>query len=228
MKTNDKIDILVKSLPQTPGVYKYLDKDNAIIYVGKAKNLKKRVSSYFVKNHQSYKTSLLVKKIYDIQFVVVDTENDALLLENILIKKLQPKYNVMLKDDKTYPWLIIKNEEFPRVFYTRHKINDGSEYFGPFTSVYMIKTLLSLIRQLYPIRTCKLKLTQDNIKKSKFDVCLEYHLGNCTAPCIEKVTEETYNRYIADIREIFNGDLHIIHEYLKRTMLEYSKNYNMN
>ena len=131
----------------------------------------------------------------------------------------------MLKDDKTYPWLIIKNEEFPRVFYTRNKINDGSEYFGPFTSVYMIKTLLSLIRQLYPIRTCKLKLSQNNIKNSKFDVCLEYHIGNCLAPCIAKINEDTYKEYITDIRKILNGDLHIIHEYLKGLMIEYSKEY---
>lgn len=225
MEISDEIKNTVKALPETPGVYKYLDKTDTVIYVGKAKNLKKRVNSYFVKNHQSYKTSLLVKRICKIEYVVVDTENDALLLENILIKKLQPKYNVMLKDDKTYPWLIIKNEQFPRVFYTRHKIKDGSEYYGPFTSVYMIKTLLSLIRQLYPIRTCKHKLSKENVDDGKFEVCLEYHIGNCLAPCIGKIDEETYNSYISDVRKIIRGDLHIVHEYLKELMFQFSQEY---
>jgi len=223
-ETND-ISSLVKALPETPGVYKYLDKNNQIIYVGKAKNLKKRVSSYFIKNHQSYKTNLLVKKIVKIEYVVVDSENDALLLENILIKKLQPKYNVMLKDDKTYPWLIIKKEAFPRVFYTRQKINDGSEYFGPFTSVYMIKVLLSLIRQLYPIRTCNFNLSKDNIQAGKFKLCLEYHIGNCLAPCEDKIDEETYLDYIDNIRNIVKGDLNLVLKFLNQKMLEFSKEY---
>ncbi len=225
MEISDEIKNTVKALPETPGVYKYLDKTDTVIYVGKAKNIKKRVNSYFVKNHHSYKTSLLVKRICKIEYIVVDTENDALLLENILIKKLQPKYNVMLKDDKTYPWLIIKNERFPRVFYTRHKNNDGSEYYGPFTSVYMIKTLLGLIRQLYPIRTCKHKLSTENVSGGKFDVCLEYHIGNCLAPCIGKVDEETYNSYMSDVRQIIRGDLHIVQDYLKDLMLKFSKEY---
>jgi excinuclease ABC subunit C len=202
-----------------------LNENDEVIYVGKAKNLKKRVSSYFVKNHQSYKTSLLVKKIYKIEYVVVDTESDALLLENILIKKLQPKYNVLLKDDKTYPWLIIKNERFPRVFYTRRKLNDGSEYFGPFTSVYMIKTLLNLIKQLYPIRTCNHNLSEENIRENKFAVCLDYHIGICTGPCEGLVDEETYNGYISDIRKIFRGDLHLIHNYLNDMMKDFAANY---
>lgn len=223
MKTETHILEIVKALPQNPGIYKYLDKNGTVIYVGKARNLKKRVSSYFVKNHSSFKTNLLVKKIDNIEYVVVDTENDALLLENILIKKLQPKYNVLLKDDKTYPWLIIKNENFPRVFYTRQKINDGSEYYGPFTSVYMIKTLLSLIRQLYPIRTCNLNLSTENINMAKYTVCLEYHIGNCLGPCIGEVNQTLYDSWIADIRKIFRGDLHLIQNYLGELMTGFAK-----
>lgn len=222
---NKNIDEIVKALPQTPGIYKYIDKNGNIIYVGKAKNIKKRVSSYFIKNNHSYKTNLLVKNIYDIEFVVVENESDALLLENILIKKIQPKYNVLLKDDKTYPWICIKNEPFPRVFYTRNKINDGSEYYGPFTSVYMIKTLLNLVRSLYPIRSCSLALNKENIEKGKFSVCLEYHVGNCIGPCIGNINEEEYNEYINNIRKTIRGDLHIIHQYLKEQMLQYAAEY---
>ena len=225
MKDTNDINSVVRALPETPGIYKYLNNDGEVIYVGKAKNLKKRVSSYFVKNHQSYKTNLLVKKIAKIDYVVVDTESDALLLENILIKKLQPKYNVLLKDDKTYPWLIIKNERFPRVFYTRRKINDGSEYFGPFTSVYMIKILLNLIKQLYPIRTCNHNLSEENINANKFGVCLDYHIGICTGPCEGLVDEKTYNSYISDIRKIFRGDLHLIHTYLNEMMKNFAADY---
>jgi len=224
-ETND-ISQLVKVLPETPGVYKYIDKNDNVIYVGKAKNLKKRVKSYFVKKQPSYKTNLLVKRIHNIEYIVVDTEGDALLLENILIKKLKPKYNVLLKDDKTYPWLIIKNENFPRVFYTRQKIDDGSEYYGPFPSVYTIKTLLSLIKQLYPIRTCNLNLSENNIKAGKYAVCLEYHIGNCKAPCIGKIDEDTYNSYIDDIRNIVKGNLHIVLQYLKQKMQLYAQKYN--
>jgi len=222
VKTESHIEEIVKALPQNPGIYKYLDKNGTVIYVGKAKNLRKRVSSYFVKNHQSYKTNLLVKKINNIEFVVVDSENDALLLENILIKKLQPRYNVMLKDDKTYPWLCIKNEKFPRVMYTRQKINDGSEYFGPFTSVYMIKTLLSLIRQLYPLRTCTLNLNEENISSGKFKICLEYHIGNCLGPCEGYLSEDVYQTWISDVRKILHGDLHLIQQYLTGMMKQYS------
>jgi excinuclease ABC subunit C len=222
VKAESHIEEIVKALPPNPGIYKYLDKSGNIIYVGKARNLRKRVSSYFVKNHQSYKTSLLVKKIHNIEFVVVDSENDALLLENILIKKIQPKYNVMLKDDKTYPWLCIKKEKFPRVIYTRQKINDGSEYFGPFTSVYMIKTLLSLIRQLYPLRTCTLALSEENIKAGKFKICLEYHIGNCLGPCESFLSEEVYQTWISDVRKIFHGDLHLIQQYLTGLMKQFA------
>jgi excinuclease ABC subunit C len=220
-----EIEDKVRVLPQTPGVYKYLDKNGKVIYVGKAKNLKKRVSSYFAKNHQSFRTSLLVKNIFDIEYVVVENESDALLLENLLIKELQPKYNVLLKDDKTYPWLCIKNEKFPRVFYTRQKINDGSEYYGPFTSVHMIKTLLQLVKSLYPIRTCNLLLNEENISKGKYNVCLEYHIGNCTAPCVGKIDEASYDEFITNIRKTVRGDLHIIQQYLKNEMNRYASGY---
>ncbi|HOE39654.1 MAG TPA: excinuclease ABC subunit UvrC [Bacteroidales bacterium] len=217
MISKDDLDIKVKALPQNPGVYKYLDKAGNIIYVGKAKNLKKRVSSYFAKNHQSFKTNVLVKKIKDIEYIVTETENDALLLENVLIKSLQPRYNVMLKDDKTYPWICIKNETFPRVFYTRQKTK-GNEYFGPFTSVYTIKTLLNLITQLYPIRNCNLNLSKENIKEGKYKVCLEYHIGNCMAPCIGKIDEKTYLQWISNIRKILKGNLHQVQTYFTKEM----------
>jgi excinuclease ABC subunit C len=222
---NKNIVDIVHALPQTPGVYKYIDKNGVVIYVGKAKNLKKRVSSYFMKNNRSYKTNSLVKNIADIKFVVVDNESDALLLENILIKKMQPKYNVLLKDDKTYPWICITNEVFPKVIYTRNKVNDDSEYYGPFTSVYTIKTLLNLIRSLYPIRTCNLALTEENIKKNKFKICMEYHIGNCMAPCIGNIDEETYNEYIKSIRKAIKGDLQLIRKYLKTQMQQLASEY---
>ncbi|HOD89228.1 MAG: excinuclease ABC subunit UvrC [Bacteroidota bacterium] len=217
MISKDDLDIKVKALPQNPGVYKYLDKAGNIIYVGKAKNLKKRVSSYFAKNHQSFKTNVLVKRIKDIEYIVTETENDALLLENVLIKSLQPRYNVMLKDDKTYPWICIKNETFPRVFYTRQKTK-GNEYFGPFTSVYTIKTLLNLITQLYPIRNCNLNLSKEKVKEGKYKVCLEYHIGNCKAPCIGEIDEKTYLQLISDIRKILKGNLHQVQTYFTKEM----------
>lgn len=221
MISKDDLDIKVKALPQNPGVYKYLDKAGNIIYVGKAKNLKKRVSSYFAKNHQSFKTNVLVKRIKDIEYIVTETENDALLLENVLIKSLQPRYNVMLKDDKTYPWICIKNETFPRVFYTRQKTK-GNEYFGPFTSVYTIKTLLNLITQLYPIRNCNLNLSKEKVKEGKYKVCLEYHIGNCKAPCIGEIDEQTYLQWIADIRKILKGNLHQVQTYFTKEMKVYA------
>lgn len=217
MISKDDLDIKVKALPQNPGVYKYLDKAGNIIYVGKAKNLKKRVSSYFAKNHQSFKTNVLVKRIKDIEYIVTETENDALLLENVLIKSLQPRYNVMLKDDKTYPWICIKNETFPRVFYTRQKTK-GNECFGPFTSVYTIKTLLNLITQLYPIRNCNLNLSKEKVKEGKYKVCLEYHIGNCKAPCIGEIDEKTYLQLISDIRKILKGNLHQVQTYFTKEM----------
>ena len=176
MNIKAHIQILLSSLPDSPGVYQYFDKHGKIIYVGKAKNLKKRVSSYFNKNHQYGKLLYLVTMISDIQNIVVETELDALLLENNLIKKYQPRYNVMLKDDKTYPWICIKNERFPRIFSTRRLEKDGSHYFGPYASVRMMRTVLELIHKLYPLRNCNLNLTEENIRKKKFKLCLEYHL----------------------------------------------------
>ena len=214
---------LVRSLPQKPGVYRYYDAEGKILYVGKAKNLKKRVSSYFNKEPDSGKLRLLVRKIRDIRFIVTETELDALLLENNLIKKLQPRYNIMLKDDKTYPWLCIKNEPFPRVFSTRHVLNDGSEYYGPYASVRMMKTLLDIIRKLYPLRTCKLNLSPKNIEKGKFKVCLEYHLGNCKAPCVGKQTEEEYAETIRQIRANIKGNLSEVIDALRKVMLAYAE-----
>ncbi|MBE0651981.1 MAG: excinuclease ABC subunit UvrC [Bacteroidales bacterium] len=214
---------IVRSLPDKPGVYRYYDKTGKIIYVGKAKNLKKRVSSYFNKEHDSGKLRVLVRKIADIQFIVTETELDALLLENNLIKKFQPRYNVMLKDDKTYPWLCIKKEPFPRVFPTRHVINDGSEYFGPYASVKMMNTLLDIIRQLYPLRNCSLNLTRRNIEKNKFKVCLQYHIGNCLGPCENLQTEEDYLETLDQVRNLIKGNLNKVIDNLKKIMKQYAK-----
>ncbi len=200
------LDIQLKTLPNQPGVYQYFDKDDTLIYVGKAKNIKKRVSSYFTKTHENGKTRVLVKKIANIKHIVVETENDALLLENNLIKKYQPRYNVMLKDDKSYPWICIKNERFPRVFPTRRLYKDGSEYFGPYTSMKTVHTLLDLIKGLYHLRTCNYNLSKDKIESGKYKVCLEYHLGNCKGPCEDLQTEEEYNEHIKAIREIIKGN----------------------
>ncbi|PNQ74966.1 excinuclease ABC subunit C [Hanstruepera neustonica] len=200
------LEIQLKTLPNLPGVYQYFDVNGKILYVGKAKNLKKRVTSYFTKNHDYGKTKVLVKKIADIKHIVVETETDALLLENNLIKKHQPRYNVMLKDDKSYPWICIKKERFPRVFSTRRVIKDGSEYFGPYTSMKTVSTLLDLIRGLFMLRTCNYDLSQDKIEAGKYKVCLEYHLGNCKGPCEGYETEESYHGNIESIREILKGN----------------------
>ncbi|WP_347923574.1 excinuclease ABC subunit UvrC [Pontimicrobium sp. SW4] len=200
------LEIQLQTLPNLPGVYQYYDINDAIIYVGKAKNLKKRVSSYFTKTHENGKTRILVKKIANIKHIVVETETDALLLENNLIKKHKPRYNVMLKDDKSYPWICIKNERFPRVFQTRRLIKDGSEYFGPYTSVKTVYTLLDLIRGLYQLRTCKYDLSQEKIEAGKYKVCLEYHLGNCKGPCEGYETVSAYDENIKAIREILKGN----------------------
>jgi len=200
------LEIQLKTLPDSPGVYQYYDKEDKILYVGKAKNLKKRVASYFTKTHENAKTRILVKKIVTIKHIVVNTETDALLLENNLIKKYQPRYNIMLKDDKTYPWICIKKERFPRVFMTRRVIKDGSEYFGPYTSVRTVKVLLDLIRELYPLRTCKYDLSKEKIDAGKYKVCLEYHLGNCKGPCENFQSEENYNEAIKAIRNIVKGN----------------------
>lgn len=200
------LDIQIKTLPQEPGVYQYYDKDDTLIYVGKAKNIKKRVSSYFTKTHDNGKTRVLVKKIISIKHIVVETEKDALLLENNLIKKYKPRYNVMLKDDKSYPWICIKNERFPRVFPTRRVFKDGSEYYGPYTSMKTVHTLLDLIKGLYLLRTCNYNLSEEKIASGKYKVCLEYHLGNCKGPCEGLQSEAEYNEHIKAIRQIIKGN----------------------
>jgi excinuclease ABC subunit C len=221
---NDFIKTLLKIIPDSPGVYQYFDKDEKLIYVGKAKSLKKRVSSYFTKDkYDSRKTAILVRQIRDIKFIVVATELDALLLENNLIKEYQPKYNVLLKDDKTFPWICIKKEAYPRIFPTRRVVKDGSQYFGPYANVKMMHTLLELIRQLYPLRTCNLNLTQENIQADKFKVCLEYHIGNCKGPCIGKQTEADYELAIQNIRKIIKGNIREVREHLHFLMNEFAE-----
>ena len=200
------LELQIQTLPDQPGVYQYFDKDEKILYVGKAKNIRKRVSSYFNKLHDNAKTNVLVRKIVSIKHIVVPTETDALLLENNLIKRLQPRYNVLLKDDKSYPWICIKREPFPRVFSTRRMVKDGSEYFGPYTSVKTVYTLLELIKELYPLRTCNYDLSQTNIRKGKYKVCLEYHIGNCQGPCEEYETEADYEKKIVAIRDLLKGN----------------------
>lgn len=212
------IEVQLSSLPANPGVYQFYDLEDKILYVGKAKNLKKRVSSYFNKTHEQGKTRVLVKKINSIRHIVVPTESDALLLENNLIKKYRPRYNVLLKDDKTFPWICIKNEKFPRIFPTRKFIKDGSEYFGPYTSMKTIHTLLDLIKSVYPLRTCNYDLAQDKVAAGRYKVCLEYHLGNCKGPCEGFQLEEEYNRQIQDIREIIKGNFKSSLHYFKSRM----------
>jgi excinuclease ABC subunit C len=221
----NNIKLKLNSLPEKPGVYRFYDKEDKLLYVGKAKNIKKRVSSYFTKHHVNGKTRVLVRKIADIKPIVVDNESDALLLENNLIKTHQPRYNVMLKDDKTYPWIVIRNEEFPRVHLIRNVIKDGSEYFGPYTSVKVVRTLLEMIRQLYPIRNCKYKLSPENIESDKFKACLEYHLGNCLAPCEGKQSEHDYLKNIDQVRNIIRGDLDAVLLFLNTRMQEHARNY---
>ncbi len=200
------LELQVKTLPNEPGVYQYFDKNEVIIYIGKAKNLKKRVSSYFSKTHDNGKTKVLVTKIVSIKHIVVATETDALLLENNLIKKHKPRYNILLKDDKTYPWICIKKERFPRIFMTRRVIKDGSEYFGPYTSIKTVRILLDLIKELYPLRTCTYDLSHQNINEGKYKVCLEYHLKNCKGACENLETESHYNNSIKAIRNIIKGN----------------------
>ena len=221
---SESIQLKLKVLPEKPGVYQFYDLNDKILYVGKAKNLKKRVTSYFNKNQENGKTRVLVKKIVDIKYLVVDTELDALLLENNLIKKYQPKYNIQLKDDKTYPWICIKKEPFPRVFTTRRLIKDGSKYFGPYPSVKVVNTLLSLIRDLYPLRSCALDLSAKKIAEKKHKVCLEYHLGNCKGGCEGYESEETYNQYIKDIEHIVKGNLGAVIRSLKEIMNDHATN----
>lgn len=210
------------TLPDRPGVYQYYDVSGNLLYVGKAKVLRKRVISYFTKVHDNARTTLMVRQIADIKCIVVETEYDALLLENNLIKKNQPKYNVLLKDDKTYPWIVIKNEPFPRVFYTRRYVKDGSTYFGPYVSVFMINTLLDMIHQLFKLRTCSLHLTPENISKKKFRVCLEYHIGNCKGPCEAYQAEQEYNQNIRSIREILKGNINTVITFLENQMKDFA------
>ncbi|MBC9794413.1 excinuclease ABC subunit UvrC [Sinomicrobium weinanense] len=216
------VEILLQTLPDSPGVYQFYDKEGKILYVGKAKNLKKRVSSYFHKHHEYGKTRVLVKKIVDIKHIVVPTETDALLLENNLIKKYQPRYNVLLKDDKSYPWICIKNERFPRIFSTRRVIKDGSEYFGPYTSMKTIRTLLELIKGLYPLRTCNYDLSAEKINAGKYKVCLEYHLGNCKGPCEGLQPIGEYEAQVRAIREIIKGNFKDSLQHFKAQMKVYA------
>ncbi|TDO84129.1 excinuclease ABC subunit C [Flavobacterium chryseum] len=217
------LELQIQTLPDNPGVYQYYDKDDKILYVGKAKNLKKRVSSYFNKIHDTRKTNVLVRKIVTIKHIVVPTETDALLLENNLIKTLQPRYNVLLRDDKSYPWICIKKEPFSRIFLTRRMIKDGSEYYGPYTNFKMVYTILDLIKELYPLRTCNYDLSESNIRAGKFKVCLEYHIGNCKGPCEGLESFEDYQRQVDAIREILKGNFKESMKDFKRLMNQYAQ-----
>ena len=213
---------IIKNLPKQPGVYRYYDKDGKLLYIGKAKNLKNRVSSYFINKDHSFRIELMVRKIYNIEYSIVSTERDALLLENALIKELQPKYNISLKDDKSYPYIKIVNEPFPRIYFTRKYENDGAEYFGPYTSVNHVRAILELIKKLYPIRSCSLPLNEKNIQAKKFKVCLEYHIGNCLAPCVGFQSKENYDNNIEQIRKIVKGRLQELRGVLKQQMQEFA------
>ena len=223
MKASAEIQSVLLNLTTEAGVYRFYDKEDGLLYIGKAKNLKRRVSSYFNREHDSFKTTYMVRKIDRIEILVVETEMDALLLENNLIKKYQPRYNILLKDDKTYPWICIKKEPFPRVFYTRTLIKDGSEYFGPYTNPKLVNTMLSFIRQIYPLRTCKFNLSQDNIKAKKFKECLEFHIGNCLAPCVGKQKASDYEKDITQIRQILKGNIRTVVQHFKDEMLNFSE-----
>jgi excinuclease ABC subunit C len=221
---NPSLEIQIQTLPDGPGVYQYYDKEGKILYVGKAKNLKKRVSSYFNKIHDTAKTNVLVKKIVTIKHIVVPTETDALLLENNLIKTLQPRYNVLLRDDKSYPWICIKKEPFSRIFSTRRLVKDGSEYFGPYTSFKTVNTILELIKELYPLRTCNFDLSKSNIENGKFKVCLEYHIGNCKGPCEGYESLENYQKQVDGIREILKGNFKESMKDFKKLMANLAQN----
>lgn len=222
--TQAEFQYIASNLPNLPGIYKYYDAVNELLYVGKAKNIRKRVGSYFNKTLASYKTYELVKRIKKIEFTIVNSEQDAFLLENSLIKQFQPIFNINLKDDKTYPYIVIKNEPFPRVFLTRQKIEDGSQYFGPYTSVGKVRELLNFIKQTIPLRTCSLNLTKKNIEKGKFRVCLEYHLGNCKGPCEAHQSEEDYIQNIAQVKNLLKGNLNPVIQHFKNEMKQYSAN----
>lgn len=219
LSTNEYLRGIVLNLPSSPGIYQYLNKEGVIIYVGKAKNLKRRVYSYFSKEHQSAKTRVLVSKIADIRYIVVNTEEDALLLENNLIKKYKPRYNVLLKDDKSYPSICVSNEYFPRVFKTRQIIRNGSTYYGPYSHITSMQAVLDLIKKLYPLRTCHLALTPENIRQGKFNVCLEYHIKNCKGPCIGMQSHDEYMKNIAQVKEILKGNTQAISDALMKEMM---------
>ena len=219
-KENTRIKEIVLSLPESPGIYQYLNSKEEIIYVGKAKNLQRRVSSYFNKFHDSPKVRVLVKQIADIKYIVVQTEQDALLLENSLIKKHQPRYNILLKDDKTYPWICVKNEHFPRVFKTRNVVKDGSRYFGPYTYIPAMKTVLELIHNLYSLRTCNLNLSPESIGQKRHKVCLQYHIKKCKGCCEGLQSEEEYNKNISEIKYILKGEIEVIEDYLTKEMMK--------
>jgi excinuclease ABC subunit C len=220
--TQQQFQQIAHTIPLQPGIYKYFDADNLLLYVGKAKSLRKRVSSYFSKTLTSYKTHELVQRIHHIEFTIVGSEQDAFLLENALIKQFQPKYNINLKDDKTYPFIVIKKEPFPRIFLTRKKINDGSEYLGPFTSSGRVRELMEFIKQFIPLRTCKLNLTDNNIQRGKFKVCLEYHLGNCKGPCEGLQTKEDYMNGIQQMRDMLKGNLSSVMQHYQTEMKSYA------
>lgn len=224
MSEQPSLEAIIKNLPKHPGVYRYYDKEGKLLYIGKAKNLKNRVSSYFINKDHSYRIQLMVRKIHAIEYSIVPTEKDALLLENALIKEFQPRYNILLKDDKSYPYIKIVNEPFPRVFFTRKYENDGAEYFGPYTSIHHVRSILELIKKLYPIRSCSLPLNEKNIKAQKFKVCLEYHIGNCLAPCVGLQRKENYDNNIEQIRKIVKGRLQELRIVLKKQMQEYAEN----
>ena len=222
MEVSEDIKSVLQNLSSDPGVYHFYDSKESLLYIGKAKNLKRRVSSYFNRKHDSFKTTYMVRKIHRIETLVVNTEMDALLLENNLIKKYQPRYNILLKDDKTYPWICIKKEPFPRVFYTRQLIKDGSEYFGPYTNPKIISAILNFIRQIYPLRTCKYHLSEQNIQAGKFKECLEFHIGNCLAPCVGKQEGKHYEEHVEQIRQILKGNIRSVVQHFKAEMLNLS------
>src|ERR1700760_513251 len=216
--TSEQFSEIASTIPVNPGIYKYFDEKDELVYVGKAKNLRKRVSSYFTKTFTTYKTHELVQRIRRIEFTIVNSEQDAFLLENSLIKQFQPRFNINLKDDKSYPYIVIKNEPFPRVFLTRRKINDGSEYLGPFTSVGRVRELLDLVKSNIQLRTCQLNLSETQIKKGKYKVCLEYHLGNCKGPCEGLQTTEDYAEGLLQLRNILKGNLGPLMQTFKKEM----------
>ncbi len=219
--TAEEFQHIAHTIPLQPGIYKYYDAHDVIVYVGKAKSLRKRVSSYFTKTFTSWKTHELVKRIKRIEFTIVNSEQDALFLENALIKQHQPRFNIDLKDDKSFPFIVLKNEPFPRVFLTRKKINDGSEYLGPFTSVGKVRELLNFVRANIQLRTCKLNLSENNIKKGKFKVCLEYHLGNCKGPCAGLQSAEDYEYGLQQIKNILKGNLAPVIQHFRNEMKAY-------